>query len=61
MSDVLSNNKKDEFNNNIRNFLELYKIKIQNGLKNDYIQLNDIQKSTIDVTLSEIDGILKIL
>lgn len=60
-SDVLSINELLAFKENALNYLELYKIKLQRGLENEYIQLNDVQRKTIEATLEEIDGLKKLL
>ena len=43
------------------NYLELYKIKLQNGLKNEYLDLNDNHKKTGQITLRELDSLIEIL
>ncbi len=60
-SDVLSINELIEFKENMISLLELQKIKIEKGLKNEYISLNEMQKQTIDITLAEIESLLEIL
>ena len=60
-SDVLSINENLAFKENLLNHLELYKIKLERGLENEYIQLNEIQKKTIKVTLEEINELIKLL
>ena len=61
MRDVLNSEEKNEFNKNIQNQLELYKIKMQNNINNEYLNMNDTQKATIQTTIDEINGILKLL
>ncbi|MBQ8634602.1 PadR family transcriptional regulator [bacterium] len=60
-SDVLSINELISFKENLLNNLELYKIKLEHGLENEYISLNEIQKKTVKITLEEIDGLIKLL
>ncbi|MBQ4647253.1 MAG: PadR family transcriptional regulator [Candidatus Gastranaerophilales bacterium] len=60
-SSVLSVNELISFKENLLNYLELYKIKLEKGLKNEYISLNEIQKKTIEITLQEVNGIIKLL
>lgn len=60
-SDVLSINELIAFKENLLNNLELYKIKLENGLKNEYITLNDIQKNTVKITLDEVNGLIGLL
>ena len=60
-SDVLSINELISFKENLLNNIELYKIKLERGLENEYIALNDIQKKTVKITLDEIDGLIKLL
>lgn len=60
-SDVLSINELVSFKENLLNYLELYKIKLQRGLENEYIDLNELQKQTVKVTLDEVDGLIKLL
>ena len=60
-SDILSINETLAFKENLLNYLELYKIKLERGLENEYIQLNELQKKTIQITLDEINGLIKLL
>ncbi len=60
-SDVLNVNEYIEFKNNLLNILELHKIKLEKGLKNEYINLNEIQKRTIEITLEELESLIKAL
>ena len=60
-SDVLSINELLSFKNNLRNYLELYKIKLERGLENEYISLTQIQKQTVKITLEEINGLIDLL
>lgn len=60
-SDVLSINELIAFKENLLNNLELYKFKLENGLKNEYITLNDIQKNTVKITLDEVNGLIDLL
>lgn len=60
-SDVLSVSEYVGFKNNILNVLELHKIKLERGLKNEYINLSEIQKRTIEITLEELEKLIKAL
>ena len=60
-SDILSVSEYGEFRKNLLNNLELYKIKLQNGLKNKYITLKEIQKKTAENNLEETEKLIKIL
>lgn len=60
-SDVLSINELLSFKENLLNHLELYKIKLEHGLKNEYIQLTETQKKTVEITLEEVNGLIKLL
>jgi len=60
-SNILSINELIEFKNNLKNVLELYKIKLERGLNDEYNERNDIQKQTIKITLSETEELLKLL
>ena len=57
-SEVLSVSQMIEFKENILNILELYKIKLERGLKDEYINLNPIQKRTIEITLEETKSLI---
>ena len=60
-SDVLSINELTEFKETLLNNLELHKIKLEKGLKNDYISLNEVQKNIINNTIKEIEELIKLL
>ena len=60
-SDILSVTEYNEFKENILNNLELHKIKLQNGLKNEYITLKEQQKKSIEITIEEVEKLIKIL
>lgn len=60
-SNVLSVNEYIEFKENMLNNLELHKIKLERSLKNEYIELNEIQKKLSQSTLEEINGLIKLL
>ncbi len=60
-SNVLSEKEKAQFRENLLNILELYKIKLQNGLKNEYITLDETQKNAVKITINETDEIIKLL
>ena len=60
-SDILSVNELLTFKENLLNHLELYKIKLERGLENEYIKLSDIQKKTVKITLEEVNGLIKLL
>ena len=57
-ADVLSINELIKFKQNARNYLELHKIKIEKGLDDE--NLSQSQKITAQITLLEINEILKI-
>ena len=59
--DILSVSELIEFKENLLNNLELHKIKLENGLKNEYISLNNVQKQTVEITLKEVNELIKIL
>ncbi len=59
--DILSIKELVEFKQNLLNILTLHKIKLQNGLKNEYIDLNEIQKQTINITLDELEKLIELL
>ena len=46
-SDFLGINELIEFKENLLNILELHKIKLENGLKNEHITLNETQKKVV--------------
>ena len=60
-SDVLSINETLEFKENLRNYLDLYKIQLERGLKNEYITLNELQKNTVKITLKEVEELINTL
>ena len=60
-SDVLNVSEFNEFKNNLLNTLELHKIKLEKGLKNEYIKLTELQKRTIEITTEELDELIKAL
>ena len=60
-SDFLSVSEYNEFKENLLNNLELHKIKLQNGLKNEYISLKEQQKRSVEITLDELNELIKIL
>jgi len=60
-SDVLSINEFIEFKENILNILQLHKIKLEKGLENEYVSLNPLQKKTVEITLLEIEELIKII
>lgn len=60
-SSVLSVNELLTFKENLLNNLELYKIKLERGLKNEYIELDNIQKQVVEMTLSDVNGLIKLL
>ena len=60
-SEYLSVSEKIEFKENLLNILELHKIKIEKGLKNEYISLNPLQKELVINTQNEIEGLIKLL
>jgi len=60
-SDILSINELILFKENLLNNLQLYKIKLERGLENEYISLTEIQKKIVKITLDEIDGLIGLL
>lgn len=58
-SDILSINEYIEFKENILNILGLYKIKLEKGLKSEYISLNEIQRKTVENTLKGIERLME--
>lgn len=60
-SEVLSINETLEFKENMLNHLDLHKIKLERGLKNEYIELNETQKKTVEITLEEIGKLKNLL
>ena len=60
-SSVLSINELLEFKENLKNNLELYKIKLERGLADEYKGLDDIQRKTVQITLSELSEIEKLI
>ena len=60
-SEILSVNELIEFKENMRNILELHKIKLEKGLENNYISLNSTQKQTVNITIAEIESLIKLL
>ena len=52
-SDFLSVSELMAFKENLLNNLELYKIKLERGLENEYISLNELQKKLVKATLDE--------
>ena len=60
-SDVLSINELTEFKHTLLNNLELHKIKLEKGLKNEYISLNEVQKNVVKITLNEIEKLISLL
>lgn len=60
-SDILEKEDYLKFKENIKNCLELHKIKLEKGLNNSYIELNQIQKAIVENTLAEVNELIKIL
>lgn len=60
-SDILDKEDYLKFKENIKNCLELHKIKLEHGLNNSYIELNQVQKAVVKNILAEIDELIKIL
>ncbi|MBR1617279.1 PadR family transcriptional regulator [bacterium] len=58
-SDILSKEELKEFRENILNLMDIYKIKLEKGLKNEYIQLNELQRKTVEITLKDINELIK--
>lgn len=59
--EVLNSSDLAEFNKNILNLLELYKIKLENGLKNEYIELNKIQTTSVEIMLDETNKLIELI
>ena len=49
------------FKENLLNNLELYKIKLEKGLENEYITLNEKQKEVIKISLNEVNKLIETL
>lgn len=60
-SEILSKEEYSEFKNNLLNYLELYKIKLERGLENTYITLSDKQKKTVEITKKELEDLINLL
>lgn len=60
-SDILSVSEYNEFKENMLNNLELYKIRLEKGLKNEYITLKENQKQTIEAVLEHIEKLKRLL
>ncbi len=60
-SDSLSVNEIVEFKENLISILEILKIKIEKGTSSEYVSLNEIQKQTIKITMTEIESLIKLL
>ena len=60
-SDVLSVNELIEFKNNLKNNLQLFEIKLERGLNDEYNNRDSIQKKTIEITLFETKELIKLL
>ena len=57
-SEVLSISEHVEFKENLLNILELFQAQLEKGLKSEYIELNAIQKRTIELTQEELKGVI---
>lgn len=60
-SSVLSTNELIEFKENLLNNLELHKIKLERGLKNEYITLDEVQKQISKMIINDIEELIKLL
>mgnify|MGYP001027369074 CR=1 FL=1 len=60
-SNVLSAGQLIEFKENLSNNLELNKLKLENGLKNEYITLFDLQKKLVLSSIEQIEKLIKLL
>ena len=60
-SDILSVSELVGFKENLLNNLELYKIKLERGLENEYISLNNMQKKLVKATLDETNKLIETL
>lgn len=60
-SEILSISERVEFRENMLNMLQLYQAKLEKGLKNEYIEINQIQKRTIELTQEELKGVIELV
>jgi len=60
-SDVLKGDELEEFKNNLLNVLQLYQIKLERGLKDEYTTRSELQKKTIEISLAEADELIKLI
>lgn len=60
-SEILSVNETIRFRENLLNNLELYKIKLENGLKDEYISLSEIQRKAVEATLEEVKKVIELI
>lgn len=61
MSEILKENEYLEFKNNLLNNLELYKIKLEKGLKNEYIALSLKQRKLSEEKLKEVEQLIELI
>jgi len=59
-SDILDENEIIRFKENLNSVLEIFKIKLENGLKNEYIELNEVQKKVVQDALEEVENLIGI-
>ena len=60
-SDVLNTNEQTEFSENLLNILELHKVKLEKGLKNEYISLNNLQINIIKNSIKEVNELINLI
>lgn len=60
-SSVLSIHQYSEFKENLKNYLELYKIKLENGLSDYCDEFDLIQKRTMEITIKQAEELLGLL
>ena len=60
-SNILSVNELIEFKNNLKNILQLYEIKLERGLTDEYNHHDPIQKKVIEQTLSHTKELVNLL
>ncbi len=60
-SNVLSVGQLIEFRENLLNNLELYKLKLEKGLKNEYIDLSETQKKLAQNSIEEVEKLIKLI
>lgn len=59
--EVLNSNEMIEFKNNLKNTLQLYEIKLEHNLEDEYNQKSILQKKILETTLSETKELVELL